>query len=477
MTAVFRFARDLRLEDHAGLAEAAAHGHIIPVLVLDSALGARLGASPRRAAWYCAAVASLDDALRQRGSRLLVRRGEPSQTLRDVARECAADAVIWSAGYDASALRDDRELQSFLEEAGVRAFAVHDAPAIAPEETSAARPSAGNGYRSFVPYYERWRLIEPAAPEAPLFVSFARPPLESETLPQPEEFGSTATAVAGSALAIEKLETFLGGPALQYAFALNVPADDRTSHLSAELTFGTIAARTVVRAARRRIEDPFLLAEERSSLKMFLRSIAMRDFFLQLSWYHPQAAEEPLQEKMRDFPFAADHPHFEAWREGRTGFPIVDAGVRQLHATGWMHPRVRAIAASFLCFDLGVHWNRGMAEWDRYLIEDDPALAIGNWQWVAGVGADLAAFPRIYNPRKQARRFDPGGLYARAWISELAHAPAPDGRVRPRAQIELALYSGQAYPAPVVDHERAARDFLSRYQQYVTRASDRPASR
>jgi deoxyribodipyrimidine photo-lyase len=134
--------------------------------------------------------------------------------------------------------------------------------------------------------------------------------------------------------------------------------------------------------------------------------------------------------------------------------------------------RVRAIAASFLCFDLGVDWRAGLAEWERYLIEDEPALATGNWQWVAGVGADLAAYPRIYNPRKQARRFDPNGIYAKTWISELAHVPAGAiGTARvPTSQIELPLFTQNAYPAPIVDHEIAARDFLRRYQEFMSRS-------
>jgi len=206
-----------------------------------------------------------------------------------------------------------------------------------------------------------------------------------------------------------------------------------------------------------------------------LRSIALRDFFLQLSWYNPQTDREPLQEKMRDFPFARSHPALDAWRAGRTGYPLVDAGIRQLHATGWMHPRVRSIAASFLCFDLGVDWRVGLAEWERYLIEDEPALSIGNWQWVAGVGADLAAYPRIYNPRKQARRFDPNGVFAKTWIAELPHVPAASiGTPRlPTSQIELPLFAENAYPQPVVDHERAAREFLKRYQQFTGRRAVR----
>ena len=470
--AIYRFSRDLRLDDHAGLAAAASHGEVVPVLVIDRVLASRIGASARRAAFFCGAVASLDASLRERGTRLVVRRGNPGQVLRTLARACDAQTIAWSASFDGAGMQADERLQSDLEEAGLRAVAVQDASAITPEETTAARPSAGDGYRSFVPYHETWRDLEPASYEIPLLLAFARVSVESEALPTPADFNANVPEIeAGATQARDRFEAFLSGDALQYAFAFNVPADDRTSHLGADLSFGTIAARTIVRLTRRRIDDPFLLAEERSSLKVFLRSVALRDFFLQLSWYHPKTGRDPLQEKMKPFQFAKSHPALDAWRQGRTGYPLVDAGIRQLHATGWMHPRVRSIAASFLCFDLGVDWRVGVAEWERYLIEDEPALASGNWQWVAGVGADLAAYPRIYNPRKQARRFDPNAAYAKKWIDELAHVPA--GAIAaprsPSSQIELPLFSENAYPQPVIDHEVAARDFLRRYQDFISK--------
>jgi deoxyribodipyrimidine photo-lyase len=160
-----------------------------------------------------------------------------------------------------------------------------------------------------------------------------------------------------------------------------------------------------------------------TSLRLYLRSLAHAGFFLQLAWYNEWLAGEPLQDKMRGFAFARTHRHLDAWRSSRTGYPLIDAGIRELRATGWMHPRVRAIAASFLCFDLGVDWRIGRDEWDHYLTEDEPVLAAGNGQWIAGVGADLAAYPRIYNPLKQARRFDPAATYVRRWLPELAGFP------------------------------------------------------
>jgi deoxyribodipyrimidine photo-lyase len=468
--AVFAFGRDLRLSDHAGLAAIARHGAVVPVHVIDSVAAGRLRRSPRRAAYYCAAVRALDEALRARGAALIVRRGNPGPVLRALARAVGAGAVGWSCGYDAKSVRRDRELQSTLEEGGLRAVPVHDAPAVAPED-SAAVHHRGDGYRSFVPYHARWRTLIPvdAAPAA----AFAAVEIASEPLPIPEEFGSQVAVdeAVGEEAARARLTAFLAGPVLQYGAARNVPAGGETSRLEAALSFGTIAAREVVRAVCDRARDPFLLVEERTSLKLFLRSLAQRDFFLQLAWYNESLTEEPLQSKMRGFSFARSHPQLDAWRSGRTGYPLVDAGIRQLRATGWMHPRVRAIAASFLCFDLGVDWRVGRDEWDRLLTEDEPALAAGNWQWVAGVGADLAAYPRIYNPRRQARRFDPSAAYVRRWIPELAGLP--DTALFEQepgigdAQLELALFGPRAYSAPVVDHETVARAFLERYAREV----------
>lgn len=460
---LFRFTRDLRLEDHAGLAEAASHGEVIPVLIVDRALESRIAHSPRRAAFYYASVAALDAALRERGSRLIVRHGQLGPALKSVARATGASGVAWSAAYDTQTARSDLRLQSELEEAGLRAVIVHDASAISPDDVARARPNVERGYRAFAPYFELWRSLSVASYDAPVLLRFATTDLQSEPLPH----DATAEG-AGPVAARERLARFLSDSAVQYAIAAQVPADDRTSHLSAHLSFGTISARDIVRATNARIEDPFLLSEERASLRLFLRSIAMRDFFLQLAHFHPESDDAPLQTRMRGFTQARTHASLDAWWGGKTGYPLVDAGIRQLHETGWMHPHVRAVAASFLCFDLGVDWRVGREEWDRWLIEDDPALATGNWQWIAGVGADMAQYPRIYNPQKQRLRFDPAGAYVKRWIPELRHVPL--GSLRPHDdQLSLALFDTNEYARPVVDHETAARAYLAKYRAYVER--------
>jgi deoxyribodipyrimidine photo-lyase len=470
---LYLFRRDFRLGDHAGLAEATRFGDVVPALLLDPALARRLERNPRRAAYFCGAVSSLHEALRARGTALVVRRGSLSGAVLRLARESHAETVVWSAAYDGATMERDRALQAALEEAGLRVSIVHDAPALPPDDTAAARASDdGSGYRAFAPYAVAWRALRRASYEAP--VRFADVALASESLPEPSAFGASSLAadeIPSELVTLATFDAYLAGAALAYRSARNVPAQNATSRLSAALSFGIVSARTLLARIDARRGDRFLLSEERASLDALERALVKRDFFLQLAWFFEETPDLALQTRMRDFAFARSHPGLAAWREGRTGYPLVDAGMRQLIATGWMHPRVRLVAASFLCFDLGVDWRIGRDAWDDHLIEDDGALATGNWQWSAGVGADLAQFPRIFNPRKQARWFDPLGTYVRRWVPELADAPDttvlhPEASAR-RRQLALPLFDGDRYPPPVVDHEPAARAFLARYTAFV----------
>ncbi len=457
-----RFTHDLRLDDHAALAAAAERGPVLPVLVLDESLLASLRRSPLRAGFFAGAAAALDASLRERGSALVIRRGEAAASLLDLARSSGASGVVWSARYDGAGSRADLQLRASLEEAGLGAHCVDDAPAIAP----GAIERDGKGYRAFAPYFDRWRETPVPSYDVPLLLQFAHHPnVESEPLPSPEELGATGVAADSTPLvAAERLQAFLANGVRAYASARRDPSEDGTSRLSAHLSWGTLSLRTAVRGAREALDNPFLLNEERRSVRSFLRSLAMRDFFFALAYFNPETDRAPLQERMRDFAFTAEHPLLGAWCSGRTGFPLVDAGMRQLAATGWMHPYVRAVSASFLCFDLGVDWHVGRDVWDTMSIEDDAAVATGNWQWIAGVGADLVQYPRIYNPLRGQRRVDPDGTYARAWVHELRHRPlGPSENLAPM----LPLYDGNPYPSPAVDHAAAARTFLERYRAHL----------
>jgi deoxyribodipyrimidine photo-lyase len=238
---VYRFARDLRLDDHAGLGAAAERGAVLPLLILDSSLIARLVRSPRRAAFFCGAAAALDADLRDRGSRLIVRRGDAGATLVRLVRDAHALGVAWGAAYDAPGSQADRRLQSELEEAGCEAVVVHDAPAIPPEETAAAHTGAGEGYRAFAPFFAAWRELPAASHEHPLLLRFDGDELESETLPEPAEFATgEPMPKAGSDVARDAFARFMRDDAAHYAPAALVPADDGTSRMSAHLSFGTI---------------------------------------------------------------------------------------------------------------------------------------------------------------------------------------------------------------------------------------------
>ncbi|HVA38774.1 MAG TPA: deoxyribodipyrimidine photo-lyase [Candidatus Dormibacteraeota bacterium] len=474
---VYRFRRDLRLDDHLGLARAAAYGRVVPVLVLDRETVRRVGANARRAAFFCQAVAQLDELLRARGSRLIVRRAaRAGRELVAVARSVGASAVAWAWTYDGPGIADDRDAVQDLEEAGIRALVVHDAPVASPEEVDLQRHAGGEGYRSFAPFHAAWRRVTltPAAAGGPRPEAFQETDAESGALPTPGDFGQphVEPPMAGGAPAAQaRLAEYLAGPAREYAAARRVFGGARTSRLGGDLALGTLSARRTVRDLRALASRPFAVAEERRSYEELERSLAMRDFFLHLSWHWPRTHDRPLQEKALALRFADDAPGVAAWEAGTTGYPLVDAAMRELHALGWMHPKARAVAASFLCFDLGVSWRRGREIFDRHLIEDDLALATGNWQWVAGVGADMAQYPRIYNPVRQARTFDPDGAYVRRWIPELdgvpaarIHAPFAEGA---RPQLELPLFGAERYPRPAVDHEAAAREFLRRYRAAV----------
>ena len=433
--------------------------------VIERELLERRERNPRRAAYYCGAVSSLAADLAARDVHLHVCADGSPETIARLAADAGATTVTWASAYDAATLARQRERRAALEARGLRVEVVHDAPAVPPQETAASRSESG-GYRAFGPYVAAWSLQARARYD--LAIPFAHPNLPSG--PLPSFAGRDDGERPSEREVLAALDTYLAAPVLQYGSARDVPGGPPTSRLSAALSFGVLSARTVLARIDERARDPFLLTEEKLALRSFARALVRRDFFLQLAWFYESLPDRALQRRMDGFVLAQTHPALEAWRVGETGYPLVDAGMRQLRATGWMHPRARLVAASFLCFDLALDWRVGRDAWDDELIEDDAALASGNWQWVAGVGADLAQFPRIYNPRKQARAFDPLGAYASKYVPELSGVPAGElagsSHVRATAQLPLGLFAATPYPAPVVEHEAAARAYLARYAAF-----------
>lgn len=392
------FGRDLRLSDNAALAEAARFGEVIPAHLVETNLLERSGRNPRRAAYYCGAIGALAADLAGRGTRLVVRRDASPAALVRLAADAGATTVTWASAYDAATLATQHARRSALEACGIRVAVVHDASAVAPEKTAAARSESGRGYRALAPYVAAWAM-QPREAVATR-VTFARLSLATDPLPA-SAMRTTPCVDAeepseGAALAA--LDAYLVGPVLQYPSARDVPGGAPTARLSAALSFGVLSARTVLARIDVRARDPFLLTEERLALVAFTRSLARRDFFLQLAWFYETAPGRALQGRLDGFALASEHPALAAWRAGRTGYPLVDAGMRQLRTMGWMHPRARLVAASFLCFDLAVDWRVGRAAWDDEFVEDEPALASGNW----AVGRRRRRGPRAISAHLQS---------------------------------------------------------------------------
>ena len=366
-------------------------------------------------------------------------------------------------------MRSERRVETAvadaLNAAGIEMHAFKGDVVHEPEAVAERKQSAGDGYRVFPPFLAAWQALEVDVSSGESFPDGR----DDQPGALPPEDGSAALA-PGEAAAYGALEKFTTARAADYAANAPYPARDGTSNLAPYLRFGCISPRVVHQALARRMSWSWTLAQERASMALFVRQLAIRDFFIQLAYFVPAVHDESLQEKMRAFPWSEDAAMLQLWREGRTGYPLVDAGMRQLLGQGLVHQRAAICAASFCCFDLGLDWRLGRRVWmDEYLAADE-ALCDGNWQWLAGVGSDQAAYPRIYNPEKQARQFDAQAVYVRRWIPELRKLPTAAAlapwRVDRQHQIELGFFTPGVYPRPVVEHERAAREFLARYRAF-----------
>ncbi len=436
------FRRDLRLDDNPAFAAAAAtHREIAALFVLDPRLLDLAG--PFRRRQLLADLAALDDRLRALGGRLRVVAGDATRVVPAEAERLGAGAVHANLDVSPLARRRDAAVAAALAEQGV-AWSPQWGGLV--HEPGAVRTAKGTLSQVFTPFWRTWRVTpmrpwpdtdDPAASAAVL-------DLPGDTaLPVPD---APPPFPAGEAGAHERLAAVLDRLE-DYPDTRDLPAVDGTTQLSSALRFGTISPR--------RMLD--VIGTHSPGREAVARQLAWRDWYAHLTWQHPSIAVQPLRPDYdriawRTGPDAdAD---FAAWCDGRTGYPIVDAGMRQLATTGWMHNRVRMITASFLVKDLLIDWRRG-ERWFRTLLADgEVSQNAGNWQWVAGTGPDAAPYFRIFNPTAQGEKFDPDGAYVRRWVPELGGLGARDIHQPWRAG---GLFGAPGYPAPIVDHA-AARD-------------------
>lgn len=461
---VMWFRRDLRTADNAALAEATAAGPVVCAWVRDPALLARRHhRAPARLAFLRDGLVALDADLRARGSRLVVRTGAPEDVLAGICRDAGARQVVHAREVSPWGRARDARAAAALARDGVRVDAVGGDLLVDPDDLPG---SSGHGYRVFTPFWSAWRAFPiPAHVPAPHRID--GPALAGD---DPGHLADGASPVpAGAAAARDALVRFVrDGGADGYAAARDDPAADATSRLSAYLRLGMCTAAQVGRA----LGLPAPLSPGREE---FWRQIAWREFFHHLLARRPDVARGALNPALRDVAWADDPAGLAAWARGLTGYPLVDAGMRQLTATGWMHNRVRMVAASFLVKDLHVDWRRGETVFMRALVDGDPASNNGGWQWVAGTGADAAPYFRVLNPVRQSQRFDPGGAYIRRWVPELTRVP--DARIhepwRMTADEEAAAgcVIGVDYPAPITDHAGARERTLALYRDARERAA------
>ncbi len=441
-TSVLWFRRDLRLADHPALVAAAGAGAVVPLFVLDPALLGPAGAA--RTAFLYRCLRALDGSM---GGRLVVRAGDPVEVVPQVALEADAATVFVSADFGPYGRRRDTEVGRALKSAGRRLTGIGSPYAVDPGQI---RKADGTPFRVFTPFARAWRAHgwAPPAP-APAAVPWVGG-LASE--PVPDEPAVTATLPpAGAAAALARLEAFLAGPVDDYAQRRDRPDDDATTRLSPYLKFGCVHPRQVLARLGRTEAHEKLRSE-----------LAWREFYADVLWHQPESAREALQPAMAamevDTGPAADE-RFRAWTEGRTGFPFVDAGMRQLLGEAWVHNRVRMVVASFLVKDLHIDWARGARWFLRNLVDGDTASNSHGWQWVAGTGTDPAPYFRIFNPVTQGKEHDPEGDYVRRWVPELAGVAG--GAVHEPWKLPGGPPAG--YPGRIVDHAAERAEALRRY--------------
>jgi deoxyribodipyrimidine photo-lyase len=455
--------RDLRLQDHPALAAALGGGDaVVPVFCFDRRLLRGRHRSGPRTQFLLECLQDLDRSLKERGSGIVIREGHPEQELPRLAAELGAVSVHASEDVSPFARRRDERVRIALAWAGAE---LHMHPGLfAIDDLGALVTTSGKPYTVFTPFHRAW-LRQPrrdvialpdALPALPSDLVKGRLPLLAALGLRQEV---CAPAPGGEREARARLEEFLAGRLAGYE-ERDILASQGTSGLSPYLHFGCLS----VRELEQRLPDS-------QPAQAFQRQLCWREFYAQVLQAFPANARSEFQSRYRGtIHWSYARLRFTAWREGRTGFPLVDAGMRQLIREGWMHNRARLLVGSFLTKDLGIDWRWGERWFMRMLLDGDEANNNGNWQWIASVGVDpQPPARRIYNPARQQARFDPEGTYVRRYVPELADVPdqylAEPWTMPEEVQVRARCRIGEDYPTPIVDHAQARRDAIALYAQ------------
>jgi deoxyribodipyrimidine photo-lyase len=464
-SALWWLRRDLRLTDNQALAAALAEARqVVPIFILDPALLHSPYAGPNRLAFLLAGLRDLDARLRRRDSRLIVRQGRPDQVLPQLAAETGATAVFAEADYSPYARHRDRLVANVVPIQFTAGLTVYPPDSVLRAD--------GRPYTVYTPFSRSWK-------ERPL-------PAKTDLIPTPSSLGGPAAVASlplpaqpalaesipfapGEAEAQRRLDAFVDGPSppiYRYGQDRNRMDLDGTSGLSPYLRFGMLSIRQVAAAAGAAMA-PAPDQEARRGVETWLNELIWREFYIAILHHFPAVRGQSFKTQLRNIPWRNDRQEFAAWCQGQTGYPVVDAAMRQLLSTGWMHNRARMIVASFLVKDLLIDWRWGERWFMQHLVDGDPAANNGGWQWTAGTGTDAAPYFRIFNPSLQGLKFDPSGSYVRCWVPELAqvadrylHSP---WEMPEPVQSAAGCRIGRDYPAPIVDHRQARERTLTAF--------------
>lgn len=457
------FRQDLRLNDNPAL-ESALSGDatIIPVFINDEDCGRQAGAMGQW--WRDISLARLHEALVARGSKLIYRRGKTEDVLPALIEEVGASGVYWNRQYEADIVTRDTALKARLKDRGLDAESFNGSLLFEPWEVTSK--STGGPFKVFTPFWRACRVlgIKRALSDAPPRIAAPESWPHSDPLPQASALPHMDRLddwQPGEDGALAALDLFLTQNISGYAERRNMPAEPATSRLSPHLRWGEISPARIVaetQAADIQTDDG----------DKFLSELGWREFSYQLLYHNPDLPETCLQEKFEAFPWRNNEDELEAWKRGETGYPIVDAGMRELRRTGYMHNRVRMVAASFLIKHLLIDWREGEKWFWQCLVDADPANNSASWQWVAGCGADAAPYFRIFNPILQGPKFDADGIYTKTYVPELSALSgktlyAPWTAKSDLLEIEQ-ISLGDTYPNPIVNHEAARARALESFK-------------
>ncbi|WP_207579391.1 cryptochrome/photolyase family protein [Listeria marthii] len=457
MTSVMWFRRDLRVSDNKALYHASKEDDLILLFQVNPAQF--ITGSPSHQAFF-ASVAHFQQVF-AKTARLQIMFGDPMECLQQLKEAVPTWNKVFfnrdETGYGASR---DAAAQQFFDERQIEVHAFHDSYLHSAEEV---KKSPTEYYKIFTPYYKKWRE---EIKEMPLKVTLKPENIRKESLfPKYEEqfaeiVHDLPVSDAGEQAANARLASFIKEDLTNYDKARDFPELDKTSHLSRYLRTGEISIRTIWQALQQ--------TEATEGRATFEKELCWRDFYNMIYVSFPEQKNEPIQENYRYIEWENSRAFFKCWQEGQTGFPLVDAAMRQLKETGWMHNRLRMITASFLTKDLLIDWRFGEKYFQQMLIDYDPASNIGGWQWAASTGTDAVPYFRIFNPTTQSEKFDPTGKFIRTYVKELVNIPdkfihQPE-KMSEKEQNEYGLLVGKDYPLPIVDHKERRKLAIARYE-------------